>query len=142
MCAWWGMTNQPRVDSLIAGALFDFAAHLTTRDEEITAGAQHDAAPWVGVLQEFADLRGLDIDDPAVLLWQEALPVPTARREMARALARDPNLQRVWRDNVAMHLYAALDCGDKEVRDRVAEELLLILFGSTEGGSEEEASAL
>jgi len=59
------------MDKSIAGALFDFAAYLTGRDEEITLSAHHDASQAVKAIEEFANLRGLDIEDANASGWQD-----------------------------------------------------------------------
>lgn len=69
---------------VISGAIFDFAGYLTTRPEAIAVGATAEAAPVCDLVKEWAELRGLSLDDAAVLSWQEALrnalnaaPTPT-----------------------------------------------------------------
>ena len=57
----------------IAGAIFDFAAFLTTRPYTITFGAPHDAAPMIPLIQEWAGLRELDTGAPN-LAWDKETP--------------------------------------------------------------------
>ena len=62
---------------LISGAIYDFAGFLTTQEKTIQAGARVDASAVVDMLKEWAALRGLKLDDAAVLSWQEWLsPTP------------------------------------------------------------------
>ncbi len=61
------------IAQVVAGALFDFAGFLTTRDEPITASARHDATPWVDAIREFASMRGLDISDADVTGWSHPM---------------------------------------------------------------------
>jgi hypothetical protein len=57
--------------STVAGALFDFAGYLTTRNTVIHGGASEDAVPMVEALKEFAALRQLEIDWANVQTWQD-----------------------------------------------------------------------
>jgi hypothetical protein len=62
---------------LISGAVYDFAGFLTTREKTIQVGARVGADIVVDLLKEWAALRGLKLDDAAVLSWQEWLsPTP------------------------------------------------------------------
>ena len=68
---------------VIAGALFDFAGFLTTREKVIDVGSTANAAPVADLVKEWAELRGLSLDDAAVLSWQEWLKPqqPATHRE-------------------------------------------------------------
>lgn len=59
---------------VIGGAIFDFAGYLTTRQDVIEVGATANAAPIADLVKDWAKLRGLSLDEPAVLSWQEWLP--------------------------------------------------------------------
>ena len=59
---------------VVSGAIFDFAGYLTTRTKVIEVGAAANASPIADLVKEWAKLRGLSLDDPAVLSWQEWLP--------------------------------------------------------------------
>lgn len=59
--------------AVIAGALFDFMGHLTSRDEVLTLSATHLATPAVDALAEWAKKRGLSLDGARVEDWQAAL---------------------------------------------------------------------
>ena len=61
------------VHAMIAGALYDFAASLTTREEPLTLGKNHDAAVAAQAVNEFAILRQLNQDEANVNHWSEAL---------------------------------------------------------------------
>lgn len=58
---------------VIAGAIFDFAGFLTTRDKVIEVGSTAEAAPIADLVEEWASARGLSLEDAAVLSWQEWL---------------------------------------------------------------------
>lgn len=58
------------MNEIIAGALFDFAAYLTTRNETLVLGSGHDAAPIVQALEEWAEDREFDLTDADVTHWQ------------------------------------------------------------------------
>jgi hypothetical protein len=62
-----------RPDSLIAGAVFDFAGYMTTRDKTIPIGASADAAPVATHIKQWAAKRSLDIDNADVQKWNEAI---------------------------------------------------------------------
>jgi len=70
----------PTPRDAIAGALFDFLGFLTTRDKPVAFGATEWAAPAVDLLKDWAALRGLPLDAPAIDGWCAALaqPVPDA----------------------------------------------------------------
>ena len=63
---------------VISGAIFDFAGYLTTRPKVIEVGSAANASPMVELIKEWADLRGLSLDDAAVQSWQEWLPTGAA----------------------------------------------------------------
>jgi hypothetical protein len=58
---------------VIAGAIFDFGGFLTTRDNVVEIGATANASSMVELIKEWAALRGLSLDDAAVLSWQETI---------------------------------------------------------------------
>jgi hypothetical protein len=64
---------------ILAGALFDFAAWLTTRKTPVTIGAEYDAAIVAELVEEFATLRMGDYHNADVKTWSERLdkPAPT-----------------------------------------------------------------
>lgn len=55
---------------IVAGAIFDFAGFMTTRSEVIEVGSTAEAGPVADLVKEWAELRGLDLADAAVLSWQ------------------------------------------------------------------------
>ena len=61
---------------MIAGALFDFMAWLTSRPKRIMLSSADDASPAVDAIEDFAKMRGLSLDDAQVQNWQEALAQP------------------------------------------------------------------
>lgn len=58
---------------VISGAIFDFAGYLTTRKEVVEVGSTANASPMADLVKEWAELRGLSLDDAAVLSWNELL---------------------------------------------------------------------
>jgi hypothetical protein len=82
--------------SLIAGAIFDFAAYLTTRPKTIHVGASEVVPPLVEELQKWALLRKLELSKADVLGWDKTAAVvtlgdlvsegKTVRRRIAGAL--------------------------------------------------------
>lgn len=67
---------QPVNHAVIAGALFDFMAWLTTRDERLVLSGADEAGPAVEAITAFSKMRGLSLDDAQVQNWQEALAKP------------------------------------------------------------------
>lgn len=63
---------------VISGAIFDFAGYLTTLPKVIEVGSAANASPMVELIKEWADLRGLSLDDAAIQSWQEWLPTGAA----------------------------------------------------------------
>ena len=56
--------------TLIVSALFDFAAFLTGRREELVCSSVHDAAPMVEAPIEFLKARGLENAEPSQAFWR------------------------------------------------------------------------
>jgi hypothetical protein len=48
------------VKDIVAAAIYDFAAALTVRDQSITAGKTHDAAPMADAVKDFLNKRGVE----------------------------------------------------------------------------------
>lgn len=65
--------SQDGLSQVISGAIFDFAGYLTTRPNVIEVGSTANASPVADLVKEWAALRGLSLDDAAVLSWQEWL---------------------------------------------------------------------
>ena len=63
--------TQPVPHAVIAGALFDFMAWLTTRDERLVLSSADEASPAVDAIRDFAKMRGLSLDDARVQDWQD-----------------------------------------------------------------------
>ncbi len=55
----------------VCGAIFDFAAYLTTMDDEYTVGAQHNAARMADEVKRFLAKRGMHGNDANVFGWQD-----------------------------------------------------------------------
>lgn len=65
--------------AVIAGVLFDFMGWLTSRQERIVLSSCDDASPAVKVIEEFAIMRGLSLDDAKVKDWQDMIAPPPKR---------------------------------------------------------------
>jgi hypothetical protein len=65
---------QPVNHAVIAGALFDFMAWLTTRDERLVLSSADEALPAVDAIKDFAKMRGLSLDDAMVQNWNITPP--------------------------------------------------------------------
>ena len=61
------------LESMISGAIFDFAGFLTTRSSTIEIGSKANATPVVELIKEWAALRGISLDNADVTLWRERL---------------------------------------------------------------------
>ena len=65
---------------VIAGALFDFMAWLTSRPKRIMLSSVDEASPAVDAIRDFAKMRGLSLNDAQVQTWQDILkPVETEK---------------------------------------------------------------
>lgn len=62
--------------AVIAGVLFDFMGWLTSRQERLVLSSCDDASLAVKVIQEFAIMRGLSLDDAKVKDWQDMIAPP------------------------------------------------------------------
>ena len=88
---------------IIAGALFDFMAWLTSRPKRIMLSSTDDASPAVDAIKDFAKIRGLSLDDARVQDWQEALAEQPAQQEpVAIHQFRSPHCSD-WYDGVPDH---------------------------------------
>ena len=100
---------------IVAGAIFDFAGFMTTRAEVIEVGSTAEAGPVADLVKEWAELRGLDLTDAAVLSWQlhitraslpapqQATPEPVAwSYELAHRFHADGNFSD-WRPHITRH---------------------------------------
>ena len=79
-------------ESVISGALFDFAGYLTTLDESVTFGSFENASPMVEHLQAWAKKRELSLDDADVQHWPamlSAAPVPAQAEQHPDDIAVD-----------------------------------------------------
>ena len=55
----------------IAGAIFDFAAFLTCQKEPLLTGATCESSAIIARIEHWAKERGLLLDEPDVLKWNE-----------------------------------------------------------------------
>lgn len=57
---------------MVSGALYDFVAYLTSLEKPVTFGSSEDCLVAVDKLVEWAQLRGLNIDDePDITNWDK-----------------------------------------------------------------------
>ena len=68
--------QEPVSHAVIAGALFDFMGYLTSLKKRIVLSASDDAAPAVDAIRDFAEKRGLSLNDAQVREWIDALAQP------------------------------------------------------------------
>ena len=61
------------LETIISGAIFDFAGFLTTRSSTIEIGSNANATPVVELIKEWAALRGVSLDNADVALWRDRL---------------------------------------------------------------------
>lgn len=92
-----------KLDHIVSGALYDFAAHLTTRPERITLSASDNAAPAAEAVKEFLPLRG--IDQTCEPFFQYPLSCG-AQPKPAPVLLTD---EEVWNNDEIMLVNADLD---------------------------------
>ena len=115
-------------EQLITGALFDFAAHLTTGNASITVGREHEVPPLIEALSEWAGQRALDLENnPAVQDWQEHVGVPAARTVMRKAFEKDHGFYIGYHANVSCLLH---DLGGMswDKANKLAHSVLKLVF--------------
>jgi hypothetical protein len=74
--------------SLIAGAVFDFAAHLTALPKTIRVGETQPVYDVLEELQRWAFARELEIDDADVEEWSKRAAVTTLEELVSRSSRR------------------------------------------------------
>lgn len=65
--------NDREVQAIVAGALYDFAAKLTTLKEPVTFSEKHLSYPAIDILVEFAKDRNLILRDAKVEDWNKLI---------------------------------------------------------------------
>jgi len=110
--------NEEKLDSIVAGAIYDFMAWLTTRKEKLILSSADDAAPAACAVRDFLSLRGVSPDCvPQVRDWQmrcsmvnlaQSNPCADALKVLSGAMKDDPMYAWSWHCNIAM---AAIDEG-------------------------------
>ena len=88
---------------VVSGAIFDFAGYLTTRDKVIEVGSTANASPVADLVKEWAALRGLSLENPAVLSWQEWL-IPVSTSDTSQERVDETAKQRHEQEPVAVRL--------------------------------------
>ena len=78
--------QEPVTHAVIAGVLIDFMGWLTSRPKRLVLSASDNASPAVKVIEEFAKMRGLSLDDAKVKDWQDI----TAQTEQVLVCDKDP----------------------------------------------------
>jgi len=68
--------QEPVAHPVIAGALFDFMGWLTSRKERIVLSSADNASPAADAIRDFANMRGLSLDDAKVQDWNTSPPQP------------------------------------------------------------------
>ena len=58
---------------IVAGALYDLMASLTTRDKPVTFGAAIESYPAAQIIRDFLDARGLLDVEADVRNWQQRI---------------------------------------------------------------------
>jgi hypothetical protein len=121
------MSNQnPTMRRVIAGAIYDFAARLTTRDTPITLGANHNAAPAAEACEEFLRLRGCSEGEPMVKDWQHHLGTARAFTDLKAAMHADPGYAWSWHCVIAC---AGMDEGlEHAAANRAAARFMRMCF--------------
>ena len=87
-CMWIEQAPQQQAEpvsqAVIAGALFDFMGWLTTRKERLVLSSTDNASPAADAIKDFAEMRGLLLDDAKVQDWQ-AYTAPPQRKPLTEA---------------------------------------------------------
>lgn len=77
-------------DQAFAGLLFDFMGFLTTHETRWKFSAYDDATPGVQALEQFAEKRGLSLDEPDISGWKSATPPAAAEAPAIRTDRSQP----------------------------------------------------
>ena len=72
---------EPVAHAVVAGALFDFMGWLTTRKERLVLSSTDNASPAADAIKDFAEMRGLSLDDARVKDWQAYTTPPQQQAE-------------------------------------------------------------
>jgi hypothetical protein len=75
--------QEPVAHPVIAGALFDFMGWLTSRKERIVLSSADNASPAADAIRDFANMRGLSLDDAKVQDWNTTPPQRTEQEPVA-----------------------------------------------------------
>ena len=67
--------TKTRTNSDVAAALYVFMGWLTTRDETLTLGATHDAAPAAEVVGAFCEWNDISDPDMASIDYKHPAPI-------------------------------------------------------------------
>lgn len=130
--------NSELLDHVVAGAIIDFAAFLTTRDTQVRCSAKDDAAPIVEAIREFLTKRGVDQScEPMVKHWQDRCS------KLNRSTLRDSLLALLPGESLrdaavaVLHghrntVFAASRSIGKRRAERVIQELAAKLHGSVD----------
>jgi hypothetical protein len=62
---------EPVAHRVVAGALFDFMGWLTSRRERLVLSSTDDSAPAADAIKDFAEMRGLSMNNAQVKEWQD-----------------------------------------------------------------------
>jgi hypothetical protein len=129
--------DKPTLRRVVAGAIYDFAGKLTSRDKAITFGGTHDCAPVAEACNEFLKERNCLDGEPMVRDWQDKLPklegVPAAMSTVIAEMKADYSYAWSWHCVAAC---CAMDEGlNHEAANRAAARLMKMAFDvDTSGG--------
>lgn len=119
-------TQNPSMRRVVAGAIYDFAAQLTCRDEPITLGATHNAAPAAEACDNFLRLRGCNDGEPMVKDWRDYLGTARAFQDLKTSMKADPGYAWSWHCVIAC---AGMDEGlDHPAANRAAARFMSMCF--------------
>lgn len=121
--------------AIIAGALFDFMAWLTSRKERLVLSGADEASPAVDAIRDFAKMRGLSLDDARVQDWQEALAAPV--QEPLTDLA-DEVIGCFHAAEIEGLTEALANTTDEHLKDLVERRLMYALYSAQETKKEPE----
>jgi hypothetical protein len=96
--------QEPVAHPVIAGALFDFMGWLTSRKERIVLSSADNASPAADAIRDFANMRGLSLDDAKVQDWNTAPPQRTwvglTDEEIAQGCKESWVTEQAWQSAV------------------------------------------
>lgn len=86
---------------------------------------------YAKILTSYSQLKRSDVVDELRTMFIEAgnFSIAAARKVMREAFKKDPDWKRTYIDNISMRIfYNQMGIDDKELRDKLSEQILDLVF--------------